>query len=189
VSTKEKPSVMERDLVLLGVLRRGPMHGYRIAELVEHELGGALEVKRSTTYYLLERLAKDGYLRRDRVTAGKRPTRFVYELTEEGKKRFFELLRQNLETRRHVRFGDDAGLAFIDELDPSEAAALLARRLLALKDALETVRSDGMAEGDTGLLTAHQAFFLMGEIDWVEHVIHRLVSGADMQPSGRHTAS
>jgi len=63
--------VMERDLVLLGVLRRGPMHGYRIAELVVRELGGALELKRSTTYYLLERLAKDGYLRRDRVAAGK----------------------------------------------------------------------------------------------------------------------
>lgn len=180
--------MMERDLVLLGVLRRGPMHGYRIAELVVRELGGALELKRSTTYYLLERLAKDGYLRRDRVAAGKRPTRYVYELTEEGKIRFFELLRQNLETRRHVRFGDDAGLAFIDELDPSEAAALLARRLLALKDSLETVKSDGMAEADPDLLSAHQAFFLTKEIDWVEHVIDRLKSGADTQHSRRHTA-
>jgi DNA-binding PadR family transcriptional regulator len=169
--------VIERDLVLLGVLRQGAMHGYRIAEIVEKELGEAVDLKRSTTYYLLERLAKDGYLHRDRVPAGKRPTRYVYELTERGEQRFFELLRQNLQGSGDVRFGGDAGLAFLDALDPSEASALLTRRRAALEDALTAVASEQRANDGSDLLLAHQASFLSEEIDWVEHVIGRLRSG------------
>ncbi len=181
--------MMERDLVLLGVLRQGAMHGYRIAEIVENELGGAVELKRSTTYYLLERLAKDGYLKRHRVPAGKRPTRYVYELTEQGKDRFFELLRLNLEEPSEVRFGGDAGLAFLDELDPSEAVRLLTHKLAALKDALQAVSQDQAADDDADLLSAHQAFFLSEEIAWVEHVIERLGSSSNRQYSKHHSAS
>lgn len=183
------PIEMERDLVLLGVLRQGPMHGYRIAEVVEQQLSGAVELKRSTTYYLLERLAKDGYLSRDRVPAGKRPTRYVYELTDAGKRRFFELLRENLETRSPVRFGDDAGLAFIDALDSHEAAALLARRLAALKDAFEASGPDDSASAGPDLLSAHQASFLRQEISWIEHVIEGLESEATSLQSGRRLVS
>jgi DNA-binding PadR family transcriptional regulator len=167
---------MERDLVLLGVLRQGAMHGYRIAEIVENELGGAVDLKRSTTYYLLERLARDGHLKRHRVPAGKRPTRYVYELTKQGNDRFFELLRLNLEAPSEVRFGGDAGLAFLDELDPDEARRLLSHRLAVLKDALEAESKGHAAKDDTGLLSDHQAFFLSEEIVWVEHVIDRLRS-------------
>lgn len=168
--------MMERDLVLLGVLRQGAMHGYRIADIVENELGGAVELKRSTTYYLLERLAKEGHLKRHRVPAGKRPTRYVYELTEKGQDRFFELLRLNLEEPSEVRFADDAGLAFLDELDPSEAARLLAHKLATLKEALQAVPKNRAADAEADLLSAHQASFLAEEIAWVEHVIEKLGS-------------
>lgn len=180
---------MERDLVLLGVLRQGAMHGYRIAEIVERELGGAVELKRSTTYYLLERLARDGYLRRDRVTAGRRPTRYVYELTEQGQSRFFALLRDNLAGRSQVRFGGDAGLAFVGELDPSEAVALLTRKLSSLQDALDALRRDQAAEADPDLLSAHQASFLMEEIVWVEQVIQRLKTSSGARLPAHRLAS
>jgi DNA-binding PadR family transcriptional regulator len=180
---------MERDLVLLGVLRQGAMHGYRIAEIVEKELGRAVELKRSTTYYLLERLARDGYLRRDRVSAGKRPTRYVYELTEQGIERFFELLRRNLEGRSDVRFGGDAGLAFVDELDAAEAAALLARKLSSLKQSLEAHKHAQAVAGEADLLLSHQASFLAEEIAWLEQVIERLKSRSASQHSARQLAS
>jgi DNA-binding PadR family transcriptional regulator len=181
--------VMGRDLVLLSVLRQGATHGYRIAEIVENELGGAVDLKRSTTYYLLERLAKDRHLKRHRVPAGKRPTRYVYELTKQGKDRFFEFLRMNLEEPSEVRFGGDAGLAFLDELDPSEAAQLLTRKLAALRDALRAASADRAADEDADLLSAHQAFFLSEEITWVEHVIERLGSSSGARYSERRAAS
>jgi DNA-binding PadR family transcriptional regulator len=181
--------VMERDLVLLGVLRQGAMHGYRIAEIVEKELSSAVELKRSTTYYLLERLAKDGYLHRDRVPAGKRPTRYVYQLTERGKSRFFELLRQNLEGPNEVRFAGDAGLAFLDELEPSEVATLLARKLSSLEEALEAVRTSPPSQGQSDLLWAHQESFLVQEIAWVEQLIEQLGSKSSARSSASRMAS
>ena len=165
------------------------MHGYRIAEIVEQELGQAVELKRSTTYYLLERLAKEGYLRRNRVAAGKRPARWVYELTEDGQKRFFDLLRQNLEAPSPIRFLGDAGLAFIDALDRSEAASLLERRLAALQEDIETMRPKKPEEGPTDLLSAHKASFLEGEIAWIDRVIRGLETETRSRPAKPRLAS
>jgi len=180
---------LERDLVLLGVLRQGAMHGYRIAEIIEQELGQAVELKRSTTYYLLERLAREGYLRRNRVTAGKRPARWVYELTEDGTKRFFDLLRQNLEAPGPIHFLGDAGLAFVDALDRSEAAALLERRLAALQEDLEAMRPTKPAEGTRDLLSTHKVSFLEEEIAWIDGVIRRLEMRPRSRPSKPRLAS
>lgn len=53
---------MNRQLLLLGVLLDGKMHGYKLNEYVEHTMGLYTDLKKPTVYYVLEKLEKDGYV-------------------------------------------------------------------------------------------------------------------------------
>ena len=49
---------MERQLLLLGLLRREDMHGYRLNEFIERDMAFCTDVKKPTAYYLLDKLAE-----------------------------------------------------------------------------------------------------------------------------------
>ena len=71
------------DLLLLGVLERGPAHGYRVIELLREDSGGAFALPEGTVYPALHRLERGGLLdsRWDEDAARRRR---VYELTARG---------------------------------------------------------------------------------------------------------
>ena len=50
----------ERELLLLGLLKREEMHGYQLNQFLEHQLGSVVPMKRSTAYFLLNKLSKRG---------------------------------------------------------------------------------------------------------------------------------
>ena len=49
------------DLLLLGVMRDSPAHGYAIIEELRRSSGGALDLPEGTVYPALHRLEKAGY--------------------------------------------------------------------------------------------------------------------------------
>ena len=53
---------LDRELLLLGLLMEGRMHSYRLNEYISDVMGLAADVKRSSTYYTLDRLERDGYV-------------------------------------------------------------------------------------------------------------------------------
>lgn len=75
------------DLLLMGVLRRGPAHGYAIITTLRQRSNGEFELAEGTIYPALHRLEQGGLIRSSiEVAQGRR--RRIYALTAQGRKAF-----------------------------------------------------------------------------------------------------
>lgn len=73
------------DLLLLGVLGRGPRHGYAVIAEVRERTEGAFDLSEGTVYPALHRLQDNGLLASEWQDVGGRRRR-LYRLTEQGKR-------------------------------------------------------------------------------------------------------
>lgn len=165
---------MERELLLLGLLRRADMHGYQLHEFINQNMGSCVDLKKPTAYFLLDKMAEKGWITQTEMQEGNRPPRRVYQVTAEGEAVFQRLLRQNLTEHHPARFTGDIGLTFLDVLPPQEACELLQVRRMALADELEGVRAIPVHAGSSQLVIEHRARHLQTELDWLDEVIDRL---------------
>lgn len=118
------------EYALLGLLREGARHGYRLAAAFgpDGRLGIALRLKMSQMYAYLRKLERQGLLvARDETDAGGRRARRVFALTVEGARVFDTWLAAPVEATREVRLAFLLKLAFTLD-DPPQALALLERQ-------------------------------------------------------------
>jgi PadR family transcriptional regulator PadR len=88
---------MDRDLfpgalemMVLQTLRRGPMHGYALAQLIKRTSDELLQVEEGSLYPALQRMLKSGWLAADwGVSSTNRRVR-VYRITPTGRKQLDE---------------------------------------------------------------------------------------------------
>jgi DNA-binding PadR family transcriptional regulator len=172
-------TVMHRELLLLGVLRQGNLHGYGINEFIQRDMAFCTDLKKPTAYHLLQKMAATGWIEEHETQEGNRPTRRMYTITPKGEAEFQRLLRENLGMQISPRFAGDIGLAFVDELPPVEALALLRERRAALRDEQESLEHvQGHAQGGLQLILEHQKRYLAFELAWLDEVMARLSQSA-----------
>lgn len=164
---------MDRELLLLGLLRQEDMHGYQLHEFINSNMSSCVDLKKPTAYYLLEKMVEAGWINEIQEQAGNRPPRNVFQLTAEGALTFQRLLRENIATYHGAQFADDIGLAFLDTLPAEEATALLAIRRSAIANALAHAQSIPLHSGSSQLVIDHLIHHLQSELDWLEKVITR----------------
>jgi DNA-binding PadR family transcriptional regulator len=162
---------MEKKLLLLGLLRRQEMHGYQLNEFIDHNLALCTDLKKATAYYLLDQMARDGWISAETEQEGNRPPRRVYRLTKTGEAAFQRLLRENLSAYVPTNFPDDIGLGFLDWLTPGESRPLLEKKKAQAAARLGEIKSIQAHEGSLGLIFSHQIHHLQSELEWLEHVI------------------
>lgn len=121
--------MIEQELILLGLLRQSPRHGYEIKVKARQILSSFAGVQLKSIYYPLRILEKKGLLEKRADKAGRRPKRFVYCLTKEGKKRFEMLLNKNLLDFTRPQFTLDLSLYFLNFIKPVLARRRLKKRL------------------------------------------------------------
>ena len=167
---------MERELLLLGLLRQMDMHGYRLAEFIERDLTTCTDLKKSTAYFLLDKMVKQGWITQYQEQEGNRPPRRVYAITAAGEVQFQQWLRENLASHVPVKFSGDIGLSFVDTLDPHEALVLLQQRRTALAADLAAARAAPKHEGAWQLLIEHRVVHLEAELHWLDEVLARLAA-------------
>lgn len=165
---------MERELLLLGLLRQQDMHGYQLAEFINRDLAYCTDLKKPTAYFLLNKMTEAGWIRREIVEQSSRPDRQVYRITPEGEAAFQQMLRANLSSYDPARFANDVGLAFLDALPRAEARDHLLRRRPSLAAALEQARAAPAHSGSLHLVIEHQQRHLASELEWLDEVITRL---------------
>lgn len=165
---------MDRELLLLGLLRQMDMHGYRLAEFIERDLTICTDLKKPTAYFLLDKMVKQGWITQHQEQEGNRPPRRVYRITAEGETQFQRLLRENLATYTSATFVGDVGLAFVEALDQTEARTLLTQRRTALAADLEAARAVPKHAGNWQLLIEHRILHLESELRWLDEVLNRL---------------
>lgn len=135
------------EYALLGLLREGPQHGYRLAAAFASDgrLGIALRLKMSQMYAYLRKLERQGLLlAHDETDAASHRSRRVFALTAEGERAFDAWLAAPVEATREVRLAfllklaftlDDAPLALtlLDRQRTATAAWLARQRIRAAR--------------------------------------------------------
>lgn len=86
------------ELFVLGELMTGEKHGYMLQDVLNNAVGLGRKISSGTLYPLLSRMTEAGWihLRIEEETKGGR-TRKIYAITDAGRERFEELMKETLE--------------------------------------------------------------------------------------------
>ena len=163
---------MVQQLILLGILLKDKMHGYQLNEYVTHAMGLYTDLKKATAYYTLEKLEKGGYVQHEVEKAGKRPERYVYQITQKGKAHFLDLLREHLKKYARTYYEDDVGIAFMDQLSTAEVHQLLVEKREKIQAFLQQFR-DVSAEHPEhfGYVIQHNIIHLEADLTWLNNIL------------------
>ena len=165
---------MEKELLLLGILLSHAVHGYGLNEMLKHNLGTPIAMKKSNAYRLLNAMEKDGLITHTEEQAGNRPLRRVYSITEAGEKEFKRLLQANIATYAEPEFPSMVGIDFISLLPKEEAIQLLEKRLEIVEK-----KAQDFAELSEEITEAHPTStylksFYEQEVEWLREFISHL---------------
>ena len=165
---------MDEELLLLGLLSGSAMHGYQLNEVIAHRLVLFSNLKPSTAYSTLDRLAKQGFVESTPERVGRRPERKVYSLTAAGRRRFLELLRLNLRSAAQPSHSGAKGLLFLSALPSDEVLTLLAERregATVLLASLVKVREGHAPQTPAGLAAGHAIAHVEAELGWLDELL------------------
>jgi DNA-binding PadR family transcriptional regulator len=171
---------MHKTLLVLGLLRPRPLHGYELHRIVRAHGELYTDLKKANLYYLLDRLARDGYLdvKVEPGARGPRGERIIYTITEKGREYFEHLLRGVLRTYEPVHTGIDVAVVLLEHLPLSEAITLLDERRSIVAYRREQVARELGDSASHGLLESIAADHLLALIDselaWIDRSLHRL---------------
>ncbi|HEY3782714.1 MAG TPA: PadR family transcriptional regulator [Fimbriimonadaceae bacterium] len=77
----------EIEAMVLGVLREGPLHGYKISQSIRAQAQGLLKLGDNQIYPVLHKLEESGLVQAEWQPQEGKPPRKVYSLTEKGSER------------------------------------------------------------------------------------------------------
>ena len=158
---------MHKVLLLLGLLLYGPRYGYELHQIVRAHGELYADLKKSNLYYLLERLAAEGALRvrAEEGTRGARGERLIYELTDQGRMRFNELLREVILTYEPAHTGVDTAVMFLATVPHAQSLHLLKERRRMVGARREAVAKELAAGAEDDPLLHIASDHLLGLID------------------------
>lgn len=128
------------ELILLGLLKESPKHGYEIKKRIKDILSLFAGIDVKSIYYPLRILEKKGLVVKRISRQGRRPQRLVYELTPKGEGRFRELLSESFLNFNRPQFSLDLSLYFLDDIYPQVAKRRLRARMLILQKLSSTLK-------------------------------------------------
>ena len=74
------------EMMVLQTLRRGPMHGYALAQVIKRNSGDLLEIEEGSLYPALQRMLKAGWLAAELGLSARNRQVRVYKITPAGRK-------------------------------------------------------------------------------------------------------
>lgn len=125
--------MIEHELLLLGLIKESPKHGYDIKKQIKEILSLFAGVDLKSIYYPLHVLEKKGFIAKRINRQGRRPERSVYTLTPKGEAHFNELLSRSFLDFKRPQFSLDLSLYFLHHLKPRVVRRRLRARQLILK--------------------------------------------------------
>ncbi|MFG1691786.1 PadR family transcriptional regulator [Gemmatimonadota bacterium] len=162
----------ERELLLLGLLRKREMHGYQLSEFMESHLALFFDLKKATAYNLLGKMEEQGWVSSHEEQEGKRPPRRVFAITPEGEGLFHELLRASLPEYRPAAYPGNVPILFMDALPTNELKDLLDQRREAIRDRAAALETHLDHVGHP--LFDHKLMILKAELEWVDGLLKDL---------------
>ena len=170
-------------LIALFCLTGAPQSGYGIRQLIKQwRMEEYLSASPATIYRSLARLEKKGLLASHMERNGRYPKSKVYEITDEGRQHYAELIR-NEATFRRTGYALSPFLGLATRLDRAvrirlvtgwmEAAAAQAEELQTRIDDHRPGKTYGKSYAEW-LMLHHEAHQLRSEVRWIKHYLRML---------------
>jgi len=169
-------------LLILGLLRQGPLHGYEIKRIIATEMADWTSVAVGSIYFALDKLSAQALIEvRETSRDGGRPEKTVYAITASGRNEFLSLLRQTWAEVERGSFPLDTGVAFMDSLPKAELRGYLKRRIGILEGILAGLalhRSETLEKPElptqARFIFSHHELHLRAELEWTQEVLGSL---------------
>ena len=166
-----RQAILSPQQAVLGLLMRGPMHGYELYQKYASELGPIWRAGRSQVYAILKQLAEAGQVVAQTEFQESRPARRVYHLTPDGRQAFLDWVHQPVKEIRDIRvlflaklyFLRQLGLEGVDTLIEAQKA-VCCERMDALTRAAE-LDTDNFGK----LVCEFRRRQLEAILDWLDH--------------------
>jgi len=133
-------TTMTKEVLLLGLLKKKPMYGYEIKQLVDEELTNFAPVSSGSLYHNLKALEKKGLVTKQVVKDTAHPEKQIFHITDKGIGTFEQLIRANVTNFERPSLSLDVSLYFLEEADTGKF-------LVQLRELLESLRV-GHAEAE-----------------------------------------
>jgi len=163
----------QRRLLILGLLYQSNMHGY----MLNAHLGMTMPIslKKPTAYNILESLEREGWVVGSQEATGDRKRR-VYTLSDQGQKRYMEMLQEQVAEFSPGEFPGMVGLSLLDDLPKELAQDALAKRLVKIQDFREQLAAHSSDEdaghhGSSALVLA----FMKDVVELEQNYIHEIL--------------
>lgn len=171
--------MIEQELILLGLLRESPKHGYEIKTKIREILSLFAGVDLKSIYYPLTVLEKRGMVVKHKAKQGNRPVRFVYSLTPKGESHFRSLLSRSLLDLKRPVFSLDLSLYFLRYIKPSVAVRRLRARMHILSRLLKNLEQlfvslKGKKEDPLAHILGHNLEMVRAEYEFLAGFIKTL---------------
>jgi DNA-binding PadR family transcriptional regulator len=168
--------MIQNELLLLGLLKEGPKHGYEIKIKIKEILSLFAGLDLKSVYYPLMVLEKNGLVTKRIMRQGRRPQRFVYALTKKGEGRFNELLTSSFLYFKRPQFSLDLSLYFLQFINPEAARRRLRGRVFILNKIAKGLRQMLKTKSRRGipislnLILEHNLKMLEAESQFLTHL-------------------
>ena len=172
------------DLIVLGMLKKGPMGAYDIQKLVEYrDISKWVRVSTQSIYKKALQLEEKGLITAEIVKEGKMPEKAIYTLTEKGEREFERLMLEIAGKPIRLFLDFNAVIVNLDSL-PAElqkvCIADIEKNIVDLKNTLEENhrRKEGEPEVPaTGMAVLRQQMVLVQALEsWIAAVKEHLDS-------------
>lgn len=194
------PAQASKTLMVLGLLKSGPKHGYELHRIVVAHGSLYSDFKKPTLYHLLHRLAVQGAVQvhSEGGARGPRGERLVFALAQKGETLFLDLLRGALSSYDSSHTSFEVATAFLGWLPAGEAQELLRRRRTVVRARrAEVVAEVQVMAGDADparvaarkLAADHSVSLMDAEIAWTDRAIRQIGSRAPPESAGRGAAA
>jgi len=164
------------ELMVLGVLTEGEMHGYQLhRHLADRGFLRWARASKVAIYKTLAKLERDGYLSSRVDREGSAPEKKVYRLTTRGEERLKDLVFTALAEKEPLRMEESLAIPFLGLLQEDEVLEGLEKRLCYLRTTLARLEREEELLKELGgemedLLREKEVARYREEIRWLERV-------------------
>jgi Predicted transcriptional regulators len=132
---------MYYEICILSCLMEKPMHGYELGKILKKTFSACTRISNNTIYPILKKFVTRGYItKREEPQEGK-PDRYVYEITEPGRRNFIQTLNTVTDTLSFDRDEFFIRVSFFHLMMPDVRRRVLENRLAFIREAIETAKT------------------------------------------------
>lgn len=165
-----------QELIILGILKEHPRHGYEIKKIIRKELGIFTTLENRSIYYPLKIMEKKGLIKKTTTQTKGRLFRYTYAITSRGDKAFTALAMDALLSEKRPFIDIDVPLYFLPYLEKKEVLARLRLRKRFLEKVARWLNENLEAEkafpSHQILLLRHHRNLLNAEEGFLDEIIN-----------------